>query len=120
MKTEKEIDTYIVEKLKKNKIDFYHIPNAASKGQTANYFTEAFDAPFQCHKYVSDFILPINGSVIWIENGMKTGSSIRHKDRKQMQKKRSEYWAKNGGIKHYQIFSKVSAEKVLKEIGVIK
>lgn len=117
---EKEIDKYIAETLQINKIDFIRIPNKATIGKSSNFSTTAFGKPYICTRYFSDFMFPFEGKTYLVENGIKVGNQIRHKDRKEKQHERMAHWAANGGCRAFIISSKVAAEKMFKEIGVIK
>lgn len=117
---EKEIDKYVVKTLISNGIDFIHIPNKSTMGKSANYKTYLGDEGFTCTKYFSDFMFPFNGSVYMIENGIKEGNQIRHKTRKDMQRKRMAKWACDGKVKCYVVCSKEAAKKFFEEIGLLR
>ena len=115
---EREIDHFIVKTLQTKKIDFLHIANGTSQ-KSASYKTHAFNEPYSCKRYFSDFIFPFGGKCHLLENGIMHGKTIAHKDRKKKQFERMVYWSINGCCSIRIITSIEQAKAYFQEIGVL-
>ena len=115
---ERDIDHHIVSILQSKRIDFLHLTNA-TQSKSASYKTTAFNEPYSCKKYFSDFIFCHGGRVHLIENSIKNGNTLANKQRKIKQMERMLYWALNGGCSVRVITSIEEANRYFKEIGIL-
>jgi hypothetical protein len=103
---EKNIDDEVARILQKQGIDFTRIKNSNFRGGFKNYNTTAFGEPFQCDKYVADFIIFHGGKTWLIENAMKHGNTLSNAKRKKKQRARGEHWETEGGC-YYQVLTSI-------------
>lgn len=116
MSNEKDIDKHIAAILQVQRIDFFRVKNSNFRGGMRNFNTTAFDETFSCDRFFPDFIFPWGGRVYMIENGMKSGNTISHADRKYKQAKRGQHWERHGNCYYQVITSCEEATAFFREI----